>query len=43
MAVERTLTILKPDCVRKKLIGTVIEQIQKAGFEIKAMKLTRLT
>ena len=43
MALERTLTILKPDCVRKKLIGTVIEQIQEAGFEIKAMKLTRLT
>lgn len=43
MAVERTLTILKPDCVRKKLIGTVIEQIQDAGFKIKAMKLTRLT
>lgn len=43
MAVERTLTILKPDCVRKKLIGTVIAQIQEAGFEIKAMKLTRLT
>lgn len=43
MAVERTLTILKPDCVKKNLIGTVIEQIQEAGFAIKAMKLTRLT
>lgn len=43
MAVERTLTILKPDCVRKNLIGAVIAQIQEAGFSIKAMKLTRLT
>jgi len=43
MAVERTLTILKPDCVRKNLIGTVTAQIQKAGFSIKAMKMTRLT
>jgi len=43
MAVERTLTILKPDCVRKNLIGEVIKRIQKAGFSIKAMKLTRLT
>lgn len=43
MAVERTLTILKPDCVRKNLIGEVIKRIQEAGFEIKAMKLTRLT
>lgn len=43
MEVERTLTILKPDCVRKKLIGEVTKQIQEAGFEIVAMKMTRLT
>lgn len=43
MAVERTLTILKPDCVRKQLIGEVIRRIQEAGFKIVAMKMTRLT
>ncbi len=43
MAVERTLTILKPDCVRKNLIGEVTRRIQEAGFKIVAMKLTRLT
>jgi len=43
MAIERTLTILKPDCVRKKLVGEVIKQIQEAGFEVLAMKMTRLT
>lgn len=43
MAVERTLTILKPDCVRKKLIGEVTRRIQEAGFRIVAMKMTRLT
>jgi len=43
MAVERTLTILKPDCVRKNLIGEVISRIQEAGFRIVAMKMTRLT
>lgn len=43
MATERTLTILKPDCVRKKLIGEVTRRIQEAGFEIVAMKMTRLT
>lgn len=43
MAVERTLTILKPDCVRKGLIGEVTKRIQEAGFEILAMKMTRLT
>ncbi|MCC5934220.1 MAG: nucleoside-diphosphate kinase [Candidatus Cyclonatronum sp.] len=43
MATNRTLTILKPDCVRKNLVGEVIAHIQKAGFKIVAMKLTRLT
>jgi nucleoside-diphosphate kinase len=43
MAVERTLTILKPDCVRKNLIGEVTSRIEKAGFKIVAMKMTRLT
>lgn len=43
MAVERTLTILKPDCVRKELIGEVTRRIQEAGFNIVAMKMMRLT
>ena len=43
MAVERTLTILKPDCVRKKLIGEVTRRIQEAGFDIKAMKMISMT
>ncbi|GAA5522943.1 nucleoside-diphosphate kinase [Aliifodinibius salicampi] len=43
MAVERTLTILKPDCVRKELIGEVTRRIQEAGFKIVALKMTRLT
>lgn len=41
--IERTLAILKPDCVRKKLIGEVIARIEKAGFRIIAMKKLRLT
>lgn len=43
MAVERTLAILKPDCVRKNLQGEVIKRIQDAGFKILAMKQIRLT
>lgn len=43
MAIERTLTILKPDCVRKNLIGEVTRRIQEAGFNICAMKLIKLT
>ena len=40
---ERTLAILKPDCVRKRLIGEVVARIQKAGFKIIGLKMTRLT
>ena len=40
---NRTLAILKPDCVRKNLVGQVITKITEAGFKIKAMKMTRLT
>ena len=41
--IERTLAILKPDCVRKNLQGEVIARIQKAGFRILGMKQIRLT
>lgn len=40
---ERTLAILKPDCVRKELVGEVIARIQKANFKIIGLKMTRLT
>ena len=41
--IERTLAILKPDCVRKHLIGEVVARIEKAGFTVLAMKKIRLT
>jgi len=40
---ERTLAILKPDCVQKKLVGKVINHLLEAGFEIIAMKIVKLT
>ena len=43
MAVERTLAILKPDCVRKNLQGEVLGRIQKAGFKVLGLKQIRLT
>ncbi|MBK98725.1 MAG: nucleoside-diphosphate kinase [Balneola sp.] len=43
MSVERTLTILKPDCVKKGLVGEVTKRIQEAGFRIVAMKMIHLT
>lgn len=40
---ERTLAILKPDCVRKNLAGQVLARIEGAGFRILGMKMVRLT
>lgn len=40
---NRSLAILKPDCVRKQLIGNVISHIQKAGFRVLGLKMVRLT
>ncbi len=41
--VERTLAILKPDCVKKNLMGEVVGRIEKAGFTLLGMKLMHLT
>ncbi|HED05221.1 MAG TPA: nucleoside-diphosphate kinase [Ignavibacteria bacterium] len=40
---NRTLAIIKPDAVRKNLIGQIIIIITEAGFKIKAMKMLKLT
>ncbi|MEM1271060.1 MAG: nucleoside-diphosphate kinase [Bacteroidota bacterium] len=40
---QRTLAILKPDCVRKQLVGQVIKHIQDAGFHVRAMKMVKLS
>ena len=36
---QKTLIILKPDCVRKKLVGAVIDRFEQAGFEILDMRM----
>jgi nucleoside-diphosphate kinase len=41
--VERTLAILKPDCLNRKLTGKVIDRIERGGFIIIAMKMVQLT
>jgi len=43
MAAERTLAILKPDCVRKELVGEVLRRIQNAGFRLQALKMIRMS
>lgn len=43
MAIERSLILLKPDCLDGKHAGEVINRFEKAGFEIRAVKLITLT
>lgn len=43
MTPERTLAILKPDCVRKNLQGEVLARIQRAGFRVLGFKMIRLS
>jgi nucleoside-diphosphate kinase len=40
---RKTLAIIKPDAVKDGYIGEIITMITKAGFKIKAMKMTYLT
>ena len=40
---EKTLIILKPDCMQKKLAGAVIERFECAGFGIVACKMMHLS
>lgn len=40
---RKTLAIIKPDAVNDGYIGEIISIISKAGFKIKAMKMTHLT
>ena len=40
---ERTLAIIKPDAVARHLAGRIIQRIEDAGFEIRALRRVRLT
>lgn len=42
MAVERTLSIIKPDAVAKNLIGEIYRRFERAGLKIVAAKMMHL-
>jgi len=42
MAVERTLSIVKPDAVGKNVIGEILARFEKAGLQIVAAKMVQL-
>lgn len=43
MAVERTLSIIKPDAVGKNVIGEILTRFEKAGLSIVAAKMAHLS
>jgi nucleoside-diphosphate kinase len=43
MAIERTLSIIKPDAVSKNLIGQIYARLEQAGLAIVAARMLRLT
>jgi nucleoside-diphosphate kinase len=43
MAIERTLSIIKPDATRRSLTGQVLSRLEAAGLRVVAQKRLRLT
>ncbi len=43
MAIEQTFAIIKPDAVAAGHAGAILAMIEKAGFRIRGMRMTRLS
>jgi nucleoside-diphosphate kinase len=43
MAVERTLSIIKPDAVKKNAIGQIIARFERAGLRVAAARMMHLS
>ena len=43
MSIERTLSIIKPDAVKKQVIGEIYSRFEKSGLKIVAAKMTHLS
>ena len=42
MSLQRTLSIIKPDAVRRNLIGAILARLEQQGFTIVATKMVHL-
>ena len=40
---QRTLILLKPDCIQRRLAGTILSRFEQKGFTIVAMKMLQVT
>ena len=43
MAIERTLSLIKPDAVAKNVIGQIVSRFETAGLKVVAARLTQLS
>ena len=43
MAIERTLSIIKPDATRRNLTGAIVDRFEKAGLRVVASKRMQLS
>lgn len=43
MAIERTLSIIKPDAVAKNVVGEILSRFEKAGLSIVAARMAHLS
>ena len=43
MSLQRTLSIIKPDAVRRNLIGAILARLEQQGFSIVAAKMVHLS
>ena len=42
MSLQRTLSIIKPDAVKRHLIGAILARFEQQGFNIAAAKMVQL-
>src|SRR5262249_31933225 len=43
MAIERTLSIIKPDAVAKNLVGSILQMLEKTGLQVIGAKMMHMT
>ena len=43
MTIQRTFSIIKPDAVKAGKAGAILDRVEKAGFELVALRLRNLT
>jgi nucleoside-diphosphate kinase len=43
VAVERTLILIKPDAVERRLVGEILGRIERRGFVVRAAKVLRVS